>query len=247
MMNHIGRDDQVSTNLLREQLRTQRRALYALIDFDWSVMFDPTSTPAERRLPCNSFISGGNFAYDTAQGELDFDPFAFDVGALGQLFCFKFQVRPSLSLGFKSELRLTSMLNWHQHLAPIAPFLAPFLDRMITRDIAKRFTAREALNFLEEFSSQLSSSQRHEEPSPPSYLNPETYDRWAGLPEDFIQQWSLYREPKLPQTTKILRLICDYEWGRATVMWVRRVCMAFSRLSASFYAIAPSYLSRLFT
>jgi len=218
-MNHIGRDDQVDTNPLRKQQRTQRRALYVLFDFDWSIMFDRSSTPAERRLPSrNSFISGGNFAYDIAQGELDYDPFAFDVGALGQLFCFKFQ-----------------------HLTPIAPFLAPFLDRMITRDVAKRFTAREALNFFEDFSSRLSTSELYEEPSLPSYLNPETYNRWAGLSEDFIQQWSLYREPELPWTTKFLRQICDHEWGCAAVQWVRRVCMTFSRFSVSLYVLAPSY------
>ena len=93
-MNHIGRYDQIARNPLRHHIRSQRRALYAIFDFDCSIMFPRTSTPSERRLlASNSFITGGNFAYDTAQGELDYDPFAFDVGALGQLFCEMFQVR----------------------------------------------------------------------------------------------------------------------------------------------------------
>ncbi|KAH7905960.1 hypothetical protein BJ138DRAFT_1225752 [Hygrophoropsis aurantiaca] len=58
-----------------------------------SVMFPPTSTPCERRLPAvESFIIGCSFAYDTAQGELDYDPFAFNVCALGVLFCEYFQI-----------------------------------------------------------------------------------------------------------------------------------------------------------
>lgn len=52
------------------------------------------TTPSERRFPGRcSFIGGGNFAYDARQGELDYDPFAYDVASLGQLFCEAIQVR----------------------------------------------------------------------------------------------------------------------------------------------------------
>lgn len=92
-MNHIGRFEKIHKNPFRKQLRHEKRALYALFDFDCAVMFPRTSTPAERRLPGrDSFICGGNFSYDTAQGELDYDPFAYDVAALGQFFCQEFQV-----------------------------------------------------------------------------------------------------------------------------------------------------------
>jgi len=58
-------------------------------------MFPPTSTTVERRLPYNLSWDGTmNQPHDTSQGELDYDPFAFDVGCLGVLFCQKFQVRP---------------------------------------------------------------------------------------------------------------------------------------------------------
>ncbi|KAH7906965.1 kinase-like domain-containing protein [Hygrophoropsis aurantiaca] len=114
-------------NELRPYLRRPGMLTYALCDFNISVMFPPTSTPSERRLPASeSFIIGCNFVYDTAQGELDYDPFAFDVCALGMLFC-----------------------EYFQHLTATAPMLAPFLDCMIMRDIAQRFTAAEALRFFE--------------------------------------------------------------------------------------------------
>ncbi|KAG5727405.1 hypothetical protein E4T56_gene11967 [Termitomyces sp. T112] len=64
---------------------------------------------------------------DTSQGEFDFNPFAFDVGMLGVLFCHEFQY-----------------LTW------TAPMLAPLLDRMTTRYIERRFKASEALQFFEE-------------------------------------------------------------------------------------------------
>ncbi|KAF8511773.1 hypothetical protein JB92DRAFT_2932229, partial [Gautieria morchelliformis] len=39
-----------------------------------------------------SWIGGQDQPYDTRQGELDYGPFAFDVGCLGVLFCKHFQV-----------------------------------------------------------------------------------------------------------------------------------------------------------
>lgn len=69
--------------------------MYCWIDFDASVIYSPTSTPAERRMSVvpSIMVGGGNIAYDYAQGELDYDPFAFDVGSLGQLFCEQAQVQ----------------------------------------------------------------------------------------------------------------------------------------------------------
>ncbi|KDQ18184.1 hypothetical protein BOTBODRAFT_155307 [Botryobasidium botryosum FD-172 SS1] len=207
LMNHIGRFEKVYENPLRKQLRCERRALYALFDFDCAVMFPRTSTSAERRLPgCESFICGGNFSHDTAQGELDYDPFAYDVAALGQLFCERFQ-----------------------QLTPIAPFLAPFLDKMITRDIPNRYTAIQALHAFDDFYLHLSSSQLDTPPPPAVDCNAEEYDKWAGLPEDFIKQWSSYREPKLPLSTKAVRWICRQRLGYFLVQWARSLLAVLTK------------------
>jgi hypothetical protein len=68
-------------------LRQDSRLQYALFDFDISIMFNPDSTPAERRLPSEFSWEGGyHQPYDTSQGELDYDPFAFDVACMGNFF-----------------------------------------------------------------------------------------------------------------------------------------------------------------
>jgi hypothetical protein len=78
---------------LLTELRRHDAVLYAHIDFDISIMFEPDSTPAERRLPWIQSLQGPWVdIYDTGQGELDYDPFAYDVACLGQFFCVEFQV-----------------------------------------------------------------------------------------------------------------------------------------------------------
>jgi len=65
-----------------------------MIDFDISIMFPTTSTTVKHRLPSNLAWDGGyNQLHDTWKGEVDYDPFAYDVGCLGILFCDEFQVR----------------------------------------------------------------------------------------------------------------------------------------------------------
>jgi hypothetical protein len=64
-------------NPLWKKNRNSSQLVYAIFDFDIAIMFSSSATVAERRLP--------NQPHDTAQGELDYDPFAFDVGCLGIL------------------------------------------------------------------------------------------------------------------------------------------------------------------
>jgi hypothetical protein len=75
------------------EFRRRDAVLYAHIDFDISIMFEPESIPAERRLPWVLSREGPFvYVYDTRQGELDYDPFAYDIACLGELLCVKFQV-----------------------------------------------------------------------------------------------------------------------------------------------------------
>lgn len=57
-------------------------------------MFSPDTSAEDRRLPYWDSWDGGYFEgpYDTAQGEFDYDPFAFDVATLGIMIAVDFQV-----------------------------------------------------------------------------------------------------------------------------------------------------------
>ena len=92
-MNHFGATYDVRDNDVRRRLRRDGHLIYGINDFDISIIFPPTATREECRLPsAHSWSGGQNQPLDTCQGELDYDPFIFDVGCLGVLFCDKFQV-----------------------------------------------------------------------------------------------------------------------------------------------------------
>ncbi|KAH0585953.1 hypothetical protein H2248_007239 [Termitomyces sp. 'cryptogamus'] len=204
LVNHVDRDFHDDFNPLRRLLRSQSKLTYAFCDFDGSTMFSPSMSLDECRLP--SHISFNTLPdqvpADTSQGEFDFNPFAFDVGMLGVLFCHKFQ-----------------------HLTWTAPMLAPLLDRMTTRYIQRRFKASEALQFFEE-----EVLPNTPEPILSSRLPPvratgsyDTFDRWAGLDPKFVDKWTAFREPPVPLHLKFLRHICLYPWIFDVVSSVRRI------------------------
>ena len=102
--------------------------------------------------------------------------------------------------------------------------LAPLMDGMTTRDLTRRFTASQALQFFEDFYPQLSNQVL--DTTPPKQSSGGAFydevDRWSHLPDDFLRVWSHLREPKLPLWSKLLRRICEADWGYVTVQWVRR-------------------------
>lgn len=95
--------------------------------------------------------------------------------------------------------------------------LAPFLDRMITRRIQKRFTAAQALQFLNDIIADSSEVQlsilEDEDPDARETGHYEVYDRWKGLPTDFQEKWRTYREPiGIPLSWKMLRTVRGIRW-----------------------------------
>ena len=88
-VNHVADLHHMDNNTLRSALRREGRLTYALFDFDISIMFPSSFTPAECRLPYWMSWHGCILIppYDTTQGEDDYDPFAFDVACLGILLC----------------------------------------------------------------------------------------------------------------------------------------------------------------
>ncbi|KAF8067477.1 other/AgaK1 protein kinase [Lyophyllum atratum] len=210
LVNHFGRQSDDDTNMLRQSLRSQNRLTYALFDFDCSTMFPQSYTLEECRLP---YQRSWRTLYlqvpsDTSHGEPDFDPFAFDVGMLGVMFCHRFQ-----------------------HLTPKVPMLAPLFDRMITRNIPQRFTAAEAFLFFEEqVYPQTTESQLEEDPvtlRDDKFRRFDFYNRWEGLDPSFVEKWAAFREPPVPWRNRVLRFICARLWGYRMVAYIRRICRVF--------------------
>ncbi|KAG6869914.1 hypothetical protein C0995_016301 [Termitomyces sp. Mi166 len=157
----------------------------------------------ECRLP--SYVSYNTFydqvPGDTLQGELDFNPFAFDVGMLGVMFCKEFQ-----------------------HMTHVVPMWAPLFDRMTTRDVGRRFKASEALQFFEEQVIPLTpkSILSLTPDANRAYKAYDYYDRWKYLDSDFVEKWAAYREPPVPRHIHFLREICLYPWVFHIVSSIRR-------------------------
>jgi hypothetical protein len=99
--------------------------------------------------------------------------------------------------------------------------LAPFLDRMTTRNIPLRFNATEALQFFEKLIPDIPKEVMCLEFQRGSKVLYDKWDRWEGLQPDFIEKWKDYREPPIPYLTSVLRWICSFELMRYIVPALR--------------------------
>ncbi|GJJ07965.1 hypothetical protein Clacol_002172 [Clathrus columnatus] len=200
LVNHFGAYRCNIDNMMRPKLRAAGKLTYVLYDFDLSLMLPST----ECRLPASQSVDVLSIVwpYDTSQGELDYDPYKFEMGCLGIILCQKFQ--PC------------------QHCIPSIHFLAPFLDRLITDRLELRFTSYEALQFFEEMRAKLTPEQCSVDMPIRSGgyrpWEPEKYDRWQGLPDEFLQQWGHFRAPKPSLYTRFLRRLILSVWGEQIVI-----------------------------
>jgi hypothetical protein len=118
--------------------------------------------------------------------------------------------------------------------------LAPFLDRMTTRNIPKRFSAAEALEFFESFLPEIPADILNGSywTDPGGGAVYDVYDRWKDLSPGFIKKWEAYREPPIPLRTAFLRWLCSYNPMFHVVPAVRlffyRVTYFGSRIFARF-------------
>ncbi|RXW20266.1 hypothetical protein EST38_g5587 [Candolleomyces aberdarensis] len=205
LANHFSAAHSDYRNPQRLKLRKDGALQYALFDYNSSVIIPEGSRIGEFRLPYAMSDWGryGSLPNDTRQGEYDYDPFAYDVGMMGRIFCSEFQ-----------------HLCFHLH------FLAPLLDRMTTRVIPQRFTAQEALDFLENSVAELPKGALQSwfrEKNEVNHIQYDEYDRWKLLPRKFIEKWAVYKEPPLTRSTRTLRWLCSFEVLRVFVSWGRRV------------------------
>ncbi|OBZ76396.1 Cyclin-dependent kinase 2 [Grifola frondosa] len=132
MVNYVSaipfRNDDALGPLL-ERHRSSSQARYCLFDYNLSIQF-PLGMPIENyRSPSTEAFRGWDCYHprDVYQGEFEYNPFAFDVGCLGNLFMIRFA-----------------------DAIPTINMLAPLFDRMTTHVISQRFTAAQAYEFCTE-------------------------------------------------------------------------------------------------
>ena len=76
----------MENNALRSHLRSEGRLLYSIMDFNLAMVLEPNADGSRRRLLWHCVLGGPcDLLFDVAQGELDYDPFALDVGLLGMV------------------------------------------------------------------------------------------------------------------------------------------------------------------
>ncbi|PPQ80617.1 hypothetical protein CVT25_001646, partial [Psilocybe cyanescens] len=217
LVNHFS--DMYLLDHRRSDLRRSKSLSYALFDFDFLVMLDPEANKKEFRLPYQRSWGTFNKSFDTAAGEYDYNPFVFDVGAMGVSLCY-----------------------CYQHLAKDLPFLAPLLDMMTTWDLDRRFTASEALLFFEERLSEVPAEDLQVTvPNPFSDQHYLIFNRWANVPPEFGERWKAYRTPPIPWRLKMLRFIYRHSINRHILPKIRLFFLRLASMPCQFHKwIFPS-------
>ncbi|KAI0661357.1 hypothetical protein C8Q70DRAFT_1097725 [Cubamyces menziesii] len=177
--------------------------LYAFIDFDLALQLPPATSLKHCRRPADeALITVPTYhPFDICQGERHYNPFAFDVACLGNMFIFYF----------------TEAIT-------VVPILAVLLSRMTTNVIGDRFTAAEALTFFCEVEAQLSQNMLDTgvalKASYDPLDNPDLY--WSRLTPESQLRLQLHRPLPLSWTNRALRWLMTTRPGRKVIPFVRR-------------------------
>ncbi|RPD68639.1 hypothetical protein L226DRAFT_548493 [Lentinus tigrinus ALCF2SS1-7] len=192
---------------IQAEMREHRRSpeiAYCLFDFDRALQF-PLDTPLRS---CRAPASGAMVALspyhplDVSFGESEYNPFAFDVACLGNMFKLHFS-----------------------HATTEFPMLAPLFDKMTTHFISERFSAPEALEFLE-YAVKTSTKATYALPVTLAMdweclRNSGRY--WSTLSPSFHVSWGAYKTPPLSWTYYVLDHIADYRVGWKLLTFLQRV------------------------
>ncbi|KAF9484827.1 hypothetical protein BDN70DRAFT_849126 [Pholiota conissans] len=190
------------SSLQRQELRAKGQLVYALTDFNYSLMLPVDTDLRSCRLPiAESYPGVIEKPYGVVHGEVYFNPFAYDVACLGITLSYQFQ-----------------------HLCSSLPILAPLLSGMLTSNTIERFTAQEALAFFDDNRPKI---WEYESLSPPQreYIEDwQAYDRWTNVPPHLLKIWSRYRGERPSYfTERIVGRLCQRRWGRKLIFSVRRL------------------------
>ncbi|KAF8908494.1 hypothetical protein CPB84DRAFT_1766763 [Gymnopilus junonius] len=166
--------DRRDTYWTQFRLEEEEKSRYALFDFDCSIMLDEETYGENPRLPIHSVDRGLHIPpYELLLGYPDFDPFKYDVACLGIYFDETFA-----------------------EYIPTAPLLAPLIDRMLTGDIEKRFSASQALDFTGYILDNISQTTR-------SWRKPRSWSGGYYERDHFVSTWASYRDNSFSSITKI--------------------------------------------
>ncbi|RPD59843.1 hypothetical protein L227DRAFT_502830 [Lentinus tigrinus ALCF2SS1-6] len=173
---------------LRSNLRHHRATedvFYALMDYDQSIQLPLDVSLKSCRRPADEGCYGSGLykPTDLSLGQPTYNPFAFDVGMLGNFFRSNFP-----------------------DVVSAVPALAALYDKMTTHLLAKRFTAEEALQFLdhqinglpEEVLTRTLTTTR----SWDALDDSEVY--WSQLSPEQLEEWSHFRTPPIPMWSNVL-------------------------------------------
>ncbi|KAI8972192.1 hypothetical protein BD414DRAFT_448755 [Trametes punicea] len=184
--------------------RRNNTVFYALMDYDQSLQLPKDVSLKDCRRPAKETAVGAAMykPSDINLGEPFYNPFAFDVGALGMLFRYYF-------------VEAVAQL----------PGLAALFDGMTDHSISRRLTAEEALEFFREITGALSQGQLEKDlvlvPSVEAMNDTQLY--WSKLSAEELRLWGQYRMPPLSIWARILDWITAYPVGWNVVRYIRRV------------------------
>ncbi|KAL1942065.1 hypothetical protein VTO73DRAFT_6595 [Trametes versicolor] len=178
-------------------------AEYAIFDFDLSLQLPLDTSLKSCRRPAEEAFTGKRLYHpaDVFQGERYYNPFAFDVACLGNLY-----------------------LVYFQEAIPIIPLLAPLLGKMTTHVIDERWSAEEAFAFFSDIQASLTldvlESSVTLQPNFDIIGTPDLY--WNQLSPEFRSSWRTHRPPPVSWLTRALRWAGTTEIGWTIIKAVRR-------------------------
>ncbi|KAI0355664.1 hypothetical protein OH77DRAFT_1424609 [Trametes cingulata] len=182
--------------------RRTKEASYCLYDFNLSIQLPPDTSLRDCRRPAQEAMTTESSIQpqDIILGEHVYNPFAFDVGCLGNLFRVHF---------------------WRA--VSIVPWFAPLFDRMTTHVISQRFTAEDALAFLDHIATHLPKDACDASMTlePDWYTCEERGIYWDLTPPGFTTFWSHYKTPLHGRLAHVIDRLCSCQFGWRAVRYIR--------------------------
>ncbi|KAI9067541.1 hypothetical protein FKP32DRAFT_1609404 [Trametes sanguinea] len=180
--------------------RRSNHVCYSLIDFDIALQMSEDIPLGSCRLPASAAYIGSALYQppDVRLGEHEYNPYAFDVASLGNIF----------RIHFSSAVA-------------VVPLLAPLFDKMTTHIISNRFTASESARFIDAIIAQLPAA------SLDAHVELErSYDRdihWSFTNTEFRTHWALYKTPTRPWRAWVLNKLVMLPMGWPVIRFIRRM------------------------
>ncbi|KAI1794199.1 hypothetical protein LXA43DRAFT_164645 [Ganoderma leucocontextum] len=177
--------------------------VYAFMDYDQSIQLPPDVSVKDCRRPSDEACMGSDLykPEDVCLGEPQYNPFAFDVAMLGNLF----------------RVHLSGAVS-------MVPALPALFDGMTTHVVTPRFSAQEALDFfmgnIESLSQDVLDAPVTLRIDYETMFDPEVY--WSKLAPHLQADWSRFRMPPLPRSWHVLNWLIQVPGSGSIIYFVRR-------------------------